>query len=221
MIILDKILAVFAPFECLICDAEDDLLCSACTRKIPIEPICCFGCRQPLGQDNCATPKCIKNPINRLYSVAPYMGIYKDMVLNLKSRGIISSAGLMAEMMAKNIPRNSELVITHIPTASNRIRLRGFDHSALLAREISKITKLPNIKFLLRNNQSRQVGATKAERLKNIKSAFRVQNSQCLKGARILLVDDVLTTGATLETAARVLLSAGAESVDVVVFAVA
>jgi len=221
MIILDKLLAVFAPFECLLCGAEEDLLCFACTRKMPIEPVYCFSCRQPLGQDNCAAPICTKNPINRLYSVASYTGIYKELVLSLKSEGIVSSACLMAEMMAKNIPRNSKLVITHIPTASSRIRLRGFDHSALLAREISRITKLPNIKFLLRNNQSRQVGATKTERLENIKSALGARNTQCIKGAKILLVDDVLTTGATTETAAKVLLKAGAKSVDVVVFAVA
>ena len=221
MIILDKFLSLIAPFECIICGIEEDLLCSVCLRNFNTESVYCLNCRQQLNGIDCCSVQCKNHTTNRLYSVSSYTGITKEIVLCLKSSGMVGIASLMAIMMAKNIPKNSNLIITHIPTASRRVRSRGFDQSALLAREISKITKMPNIKLLLKNNQSRQVGSSKSQRLKNIQTAFRVQNTKFIKGANILLVDDVLTTGVTVETASRELLRAGAKSVDVVVFAVA
>lgn len=221
MIILDKFLNFFAPFECIQCGLEDNLLCSKCRHYFMPSQAICFYCRQVLGRNQYCSCFRHEHLINRLYFVSSYNGITKKIVLSLKSSGRVGVARLMAEIMAQNILNKNNLIVTHIPTASKRIRLRGFDHSALLAREISKKLNIPSIKFLLKNNQSQQVGSSKEQRQKNMKNAFLIQNNKILKGANILLVDDVLTTGTTIEVAAKELLSSGAKNVDAVVFAIA
>lgn len=221
MIILDKFLSFFAPFECIQCGLEDNLLCIKCRHYFMPSQAICFYCRQVLRQNKFCSCFRHEHLINRLYFVSSYNGIAKKIVLSLKSSGRVGIAQLMADIMAQNILNTNNLIVTHIPTASKRIRLRGFDHSALLAREISKKLNIPYIKFLLKNNQSQQVGSSKEQRQKNMKNAFLIQNKGILKGANILIVDDVLTTGVTIEVAAKELLSSGAKNVDAVVFAIA
>lgn len=110
-------------------------------------------------------------------------------------------------------------VLVHVPTATGRVRARGYDHALLIARSLSKATDLPQKSLLARMGQAHQVGANRAARLRQLDSAFRPLRPQQIRGKHILLVDDVLTTGATLETAGRVLKRAGAKQVSAIVFA--
>jgi len=105
-----------------------------------------------------------------------------------------------------------------IPTASSRrIRQRGFDHTKLLAQQLGQILKLDVRTSLRRIGQSQQVGTKSAQRIKQAEGMFQVAGS--VTDQKIILVDDVTTTGATLEEAARVLKRAGAKQVGAVVFA--
>ena len=221
MIILDKFIALIAPFECMVCKKEEEILCRQCMTIFSTNSVSCFGCRAifdaPVTHENCR----IKTSINRLYSVSEYSECARRLILSLKSEGMVGVATVMGRLMSANLPLNDNYIITYLPTASSRVRRRGFDQSRLLAREISKKTGCKNIKFLLRIGQTQQVGSSKIDRLSNISKAFRVTNKKLVKDAKILLVDDVLTTGATLQTAGQVLIDAGAKSVDAVVFAVA
>jgi ComF family protein len=127
----------------------------------------------------------------------------------------------MAKIMTKTIKFPEPIILAPLPTASSRIRYRGYDQSNLLVNEISKIINRPKINFLLKNNQSQQVGATKKDRQENAKIAYRIKNKKLIAGACIMLVDDVMTTGSSLESAARLLLANGAKNVDAIVFSVA
>ena len=88
----------------------------------------------------------------------------------------------------------------------------------LLARAISREWGLDVADVLVRLGQAHQVGSNRRDRLLHLKGAFRVQHAARIRGAHVVLVDDVLTTGATIETAARVLKKAGAKRVDAIIF---
>lgn len=110
-------------------------------------------------------------------------------------------------------------MIVHVPTATIRRRVRGYDHGELLARELAKITGWPHVAVIRRQTQARQVGAKKMDRLKQLEGAFRVIRTEYVRNREILLVDDVTTTGATLSACTRALKDAGAKSVSAVVLA--
>src|SRR5690606_5505450 len=105
-------------------------------------------------------------------------------------------------------------LVTHVPTASSRIRERGYDQAEVLAREFANLRKLPFSSLLHRLGQTRQVGAGRKERLNQLSAAFTAKDQKLIKNARIILIDDIVTTGATLESASRILKAAGAKSVN-------
>lgn len=110
-------------------------------------------------------------------------------------------------------------IIVPVPTATSRVRQRGYDQATVLARRLARKQRLPYARLLARLGQAHQVGAGRAERVSHLKDAFRAIRVAHIQGAHILLIDDVCTTGATLESAARTLRAAGAKRVDALVFA--
>ena len=122
----------------------------------------------------------------------------------------------MAEAMPHLAPG---AIILPIPTASSRLRARGYDHTKLIAKVIAQQTGRQYQSLVGRLGQSRQVGSHREERLKQLNSAYYVKRSESVRGKRIVLVDDIVTTGGTLESVAKVLKRAGAKSVSAVVFA--
>lgn len=110
-----------------------------------------------------------------------------------------------------------------VPLHSARKRDRGFNQSEILALEMSEATNLPVLKKLLKRtkNTKDQTKLTPEERIENVKGAFALKDPEIVAGTRVILVDDVMTTGATLGECASVLLEAGAERVIGATIAVA
>jgi competence protein ComFC len=199
MSVLDTLLGVVAPHSCLGCLAEGSLLCPACARLLPGT--------SPIALDT-----------GTAYSVSPYGDTAKNLIWKLKSSGAQAAARLMALLMAEQLPTGDYLVVP-IPTATSRVRQRGYDQARLLARALARQLRCPYSDCLVRIGQAHQVGANRQQRLKQLHDAYRLKNMTSVSGKVILLVDDVMTTGASLEAASKLLIKAGAQTVDAITFA--
>lgn len=112
-----------------------------------------------------------------------------------------------------------ETIIMSAPTASSRIRQRGFDQALLIAESFAKKRQLQLRPLLYRATQVDQIGKNRQQRHKQMHDSLRLRKPEWIKGKTILLIDDVLTTGATLEAAATLLRKNGAAHVDSAVIA--
>jgi competence protein ComFC len=140
----------------------------------------------------------------------------KDFKFNYKRE----AARNMASAIEIVLPHYSgSPIITYVPTAGSHVRERGFDGTALIAKNLAKIRGYKIKPMLIKLNSNQQKGVGRKERLAQLKGSFGVINFDVVRGAEILLVDDVVTTGATIEECCRMLLKSGAKSVDVAVFA--
>lgn len=221
MITLDKIMAFIAPHTCLFCCNQGLIMCGQCMSKIATNKPLCYGCgNEIMNEESC--PQCVNSkPINRLYYVTRYTDKYKDLLLHFKYFGAQEAGIIISKLMAKQLGSMYGFHITYIPTSPSRARTRGYDQSQLLAHKISVTIGIKFVKYLIRQTKTRQVGSNRFIRLDQAKNSYRVINVHHLSEAKIILVDDVMTTGATLEAAAKELLAGGASRVDAIVFALA
>ncbi len=152
-----------------------------------------------------------------------FEGVIREAVHQLKYRNLRSVAAPLAALLrdfleASPLPAD---VLVPVPLHRRRLRERGYNQSGLLARELGKLTSTPVIENCLvriRPAAPQARAATVAERQSNVADAFACRDAR-LKGRQVLLIDDVATTGATVEACAGALKAAGAESVWALVLA--
>ncbi len=130
--------------------------------------------------------------------------------------GVLLARQFLWEMRGLGIER-----VVPVPLHKKRLLERGFNQAALMARSIARALEVPlELRCLVKvRSTSPQVGLKRSERIANVKGAFAVTQKARVSGKRLLLVDDVYTTGATLSEASRCLLGAGAKEVHVITFA--
>ncbi len=193
-------------------------MCNWCyPDACPALPPRCYNCHA-VSPDSAVCSKCRRQtPLKHVWVRTDYDGAAKLLVQKYKFGHARSAAPLIADFMIESLPYFEDVVVVPVPTATVRIRQRGFDHADLLAKQLAHKINQRYVYALSRLGQTKQVGTKRAQRLAQLSQAFRANLP--LDGARVLLVDDVLTTGATLSQAARILRQAGAKTVDAVVFA--
>lgn len=224
---------VYPPL-CMACraaTATPDTLCAACWRGLRlIAPPFCERLGTPFAVDYggaLLSPAAIADPpvFRRARAVALYEGAAREMVHKLKFSDRLDLARGMGRMMAQagaELARECDAVVP-VPLHWTRAWQRRSNQAAELGRVVAAQTGLafaPDL--LLRRRRTRsQVGLTRPQRRDNLQGAFGLRGGadMALAGRRILLVDDVLTTGATCNAAARVLLRGGAGEVNVLTFA--
>jgi len=164
-------------------------------------------------------------PFDAARSYGVYEAVLHDAVHAFKYGGNLTLGEQLGRLMARHeYPsfriRDYELLVP-VPLHPRRLRQRGFNQSVLLAREISKHRGIPLDFLALRRviDTESQAGLKKDERRSNMKKAFSVPDPERVRGRRILLVDDVHTTGSTLGECAKTLLRGGAESVGALTLA--
>ncbi len=178
----------------------------------------CFLCAKQTA-DFATCGKCKKKtPLKNVWVAAEYEGAIKELIHTFKYERERSAAKELAVIINSSLPYlNSATTVTHTPTASSRVRARGYDHSLLLAKELAKLRGLKHKTLLGRLGQTQQMGAMRKKRLEQTKNSYVATRK--LNKAEVLLVDDVLTTGATLNAAAKELRQAGARNIYAVVVA--
>lgn len=218
MSIIDNLIGILVPHSCLACGVEGRLLCATCTAGLTdVEPICPHCQRPSLAGYKCLD--CI-SPISRVQAVTVYEGSAKALIWQLKLNGSQAAGKIMARLMAELInDYDGRWLVVPVPTATGRSRQRGYDQAKLLAREIARKTRFPYLDCLARQGQTHQHGANRHDRLQQLENSFRLKSPKLIRAKRILLVDDVVTTGATLEAAAQIVMQAGAKQVEALAFA--
>jgi len=214
-------------------------LCAACEAEIAlIDGPACRRCGLPLGPFTvdhegrwCA--ECHRRPLvfKRTAAAGEYTGALAHAVKRYKFTPRAAAAGLagpLARVLAERIRAEDDPVlageidfIAPVPLHPRRRRERGFDQAEHLARALGRELSLPVEPRTLRRTvyTSQQVWKSKAARDDNVKDAFRVRGPGRIEGRTVLLVDDVMTTGATASACARALREAGARETRVAVVA--
>lgn len=206
-------------------------LCASCWSKLSlIEPPYCARLGIPFGYDpgpGLLSMEAIANPpaYDRARAAVRYDDVARKLVQGFKYSDRLDLAPMMGQWMAR---AGRELlaeadVLTPVPLHWRRQWARRFNQSAALAGAISALCHVPVAHGSLKRVRAtpQQVGLSKTERADNVQGAFRVpaEHRADIAGRRVVLIDDVLTSGATVDACARALLRAGAAHIDVLVFA--
>jgi len=217
------------PPSCLVCKTllrENSYLCDRCFSQIKFitASTYCQRCFYPLNSiekevvplcGNCRNDKYL---FKRNYSIAVFDGVFKEMIhlFKYQDKELLSVffSRLMVDFITKYLEETVDLV-SFVPLYRARERARGYNQAYLLANSIRKSFQIPLAKnILVRVKANRpQTNLSREQRRKNVKDVFKAKNVWRVKNKRILLIDDVFTTGATLNECSKVLVGNGAKEV--------
>ncbi len=230
MSILQKIRDIFYPrnLTCSVCKRENFSLssvCDECMAKLPFnDKSICGNCGRATAYSTeyCDYCKNRQTSVDFSRSAFEYADAVKNLVRRFKYDGEKYLAEFFVEMLKpvflKHIGYADAIVF--VPSTKRKIRQRGYNQGEILAKEFSSFCKIPVVKVLEKVKETEsQVGLNLKERMKNLKGSFKVTERSQVKGKRILLIDDVLTTGSTVETVAEQLKKAGAREIIVLTVA--
>lgn len=199
-----------------------------CTEKIPfISDHSCIQCGRGLRmmEDGPKCQECMGKEyhFHRAISVVKYEGEMKDLIYAFKYAHRTYVGRVMGWMMADKIKAEGMEIdlILPVPLYGDKEKERGFNQATILSKYISKKSKIPfNIDVLTRTRNTKVMhNLTKRERQENVTDAFKVLNNGVIINKNILLVDDILTTGSTVNECSKILLNFGAKTVTVLTFA--
>jgi len=207
------------PRWCIGCGKEGDFICRACCRLLPrIAPPLCPKCgkSQPSGM---LCPGCVswQSRIDGIRSPFRFDGVIRQAIYQLKYKNLRALAVPMAKLLNDYLSTNpvpSEVLVP-VPLHQKRLRERGYNQSSLLAQELGKLAKLPVVGNCLtrqRHALPQVRTSTMEERWHNVADAFTCVDHR-LQGKQVLLIDDVATSGATLDACAKALKAVGTISV--------
>jgi ComF family protein len=216
---VECVLDLLLPQRCTVCSLPGSQLCGGCRSGFPrVEPPLCDRCGAPTAWP---VARCRECSGRRLAFAAARAALEHDttvrrLVAAWKERGLRRLAAPAAEIVTEVVQRPKVDAVAFVPSDRDRALKRGHRPAEALAHELARRWELPLLPALARVGAApRQRGLTREERRRNLRGAFA---SRRPVPARIVLVDDVYTTGATAHFAAAVLRKSGARRVEVVTF---
>ena len=207
------------PPHCVCCGKEGKAVCDDCLSGMrPVGERICPKCGKPLGKGR-QCRLCARSDFRFQASRAPFLyeGAAAAMIKALKFSGCRNFAPVLADLMAdlwQELQWTSDLIVP-VPLSRRRRALRGFNQSELIGARFSGRTGIPmdpNALMKVRHTKD-QVGLNAEERRKNLLGSFAAEEN-LVRGKRVLLLDDVMTTGSTFAECTSALLAAGADSVN-------
>ena len=221
------------PPRCLSCRAlirrNPDFFCASCEARWPVlKPPYCSRCARPFESSEETSHLCGECLVSerscaQVHATALYEGVLLNLIQRLKYHREERLAHFLGQRMGRDFcsRENDFDLIVPAPLYRDRLRERGYNQALLLAREVGCHLKKPVEAFVLSRARAAPPQTTLKgdERRKNLKGAFLVRCPKKVEEKRILLVDDVYTTGTTVEEASRTLLKAGAARVEALVLA--
>lgn len=226
-------LNLLLPPLCVLCRApvsDQGSICTSCHGKVQfLHAPWCRCCGEPFsaqlgGEAECAACIDAPPPYRSARAVAAYTAESRRLITRLKfgdDTALAKTVGRWMATVARREAMPAELVLP-VPLHARRLWRRGYNQSLLLADVIAKTLSLPVEPYVLTRLRATppQTRLTRKQRLKNVQGAFAVreQDTATIAGKRVLLIDDVFTTGATIEACATTLLKAGAGEVHVLTF---
>jgi ComF family protein len=215
------------PSRCEVCRAwPSQPVCDACVARFAPPAARCTTCALPVPEGVTRCGECVRHPppLDACLAACTYAWPWPDCIAGFKFRGDAGWAGPFATLLRSAPWVEPALeqcdIVLPIPLASGRLRERGFNQALELARRMAPGKTDANL--LLRTRETpAQSGLARAERLRNLQGAFAVEplRADQMRGRRIVLVDDVMTSGASLFAAAEALRLAGAAHITAVVLA--
>jgi predicted amidophosphoribosyltransferase len=225
------------PNACVVCDREvperapDQLVCGLCRSRLRAVPAGCSRCGQPLPPiPPCRFCRDWPAALTDVRSAVWLDDAARAVVHHLKYQALPALGRETAELVARHIPRPAAGFLVPIPLAQGRLRARGYNQATAIARGLAAVWQLPVAEQLLSRprDTGTQTALTPEARSANVAGAFHARApatgkglapSDRAPGPTVILVDDVLTTGATLCAAASALADAGWRAVRAVTFA--
>lgn len=211
---------LLAPPACAFCGevGTDEVACEGCCADLPWNAICCPGCAQPSAAPVlCAA--CIKRPraFDSAWTAFVHVDPVRRSIHRVKYSARFDEARMLGRLMARGLAlRNAPLpdLVIPVPLKRSRLLLRGYNQTVELARTLRSVLPLkvaPDAARLVRTPQE-QIGQTAAQRRRNLRGAFVIDRD--LTGERVALLDDVMTTGATLDALAHAARKSGAIHIE-------
>ncbi len=234
----DAALALVYPQACAVCGAgvesrHDGVACASCWRRTRLfdeQDTLCWKCglltEAPVSEDRRTAVRCRAcdhDMFTAARACGSYEGALRASVLELKRQPhVVPRVARLMMTTQQRAPLNSANLIIAVPLHAARERERGFNQAALLARELARLSELPlDEHSVVRrvHTERHRAGMDARARRDSVSNAFDIRHPKLVAGRRVLLVDDVFTTGSTVSACAAVLKHAGAEEVFVLTLA--
>lgn len=215
-------LDLFFPVKCLQCGHYGEIICLECAKDISkIKTTTCPECGRISEAGQYCKPCRNKRKdlaLKGIIVAAHYdKGPVKEMIHHLKYSGFVSLSEHLGELICQQLTTQFEkidFVVVPVPLHISRKNSRGFNQSELIARYVSKKLDLSGGDALVRQRETKsQVELPRSQRLTNLEDAFSCHDPELILDRKVLLIDDVATTGATLNECAKALKNAGAKEI--------
>ena len=226
-----SLIRILYPANCVLCQIplvlDETYLCASCTQRIePLKAPTCLKCARPLPpygnhRSLCSPCRSERPYYDRGFALVPYQESVKTIFHQIKFQKKLWLLKIFSkwlrEFCSAYETRNYEMIVP-IPLDATRERQRGFNQALVIAKmlERSNSKTFPQVSKLLKKKKKTppQSQLRRQERLNNLEGAFSVKKRGLVRGKQILLVDDIFTTGSTINECAKILKADGAERVD-------